>query len=1181
MAYYKTKQPTGLNVTRKAWVLTLNWKVADDDYKYGQQKSTRFTTSKYVWTYKTKKVKVKKGKKYVIKEVKEKNKKVKKKFVGKEVITSLSTERQSSPLKLNKTQYFPYTGKPYLDSITFWVRGMRATFEDEWYTYYPEWSNWSKVVYTVLIPSPPKVTSELTSAAENQSKFSWACPDKDTSTKLFTDYEWQTTLVENCTTSKGEEVSWKGVKSETGTSTSKTVTEGDVFSGYYSYTRWVRVRCRGPRGLSDWRYSNHIYAIPPTPKSASANADILSGKQGYLVSFKWTADATKAHPIDKTVVEYTSDTPATVARHVIDKDGVQWSHTDLDVYNFSSGTALSPLKDTDKEDGIVFQVTPMSPLDKCVIVRATTHHDNKTAPGIPTYATGSFGQLTKPVITNVGAPDPETRLFSISVTNGSAVDNTFVAVYCRLTSDPSNPKCIGVIPKGTTTITTRLPIIGDDDNYSIGAQTLLADYSPVTPSLTDVTDYQIDNQLMASEIVWDDRPVPKPPKNITLTNPKNGVIRVSWDWSWLQATGAELSWSEDPDAWESTTQPQTYEVSNTNVGSWNITGLDVGKWYVRVRLFRKEGDSTIYGTYSEKDKWIKISSAPAIPSLTLAPTVITKTEETTATWIYATSDGTPQSSARICEAYPEYEEIVSPSGSPIDNHYYEQGRELVSDIYYYSLSSDTEVIDGKTYYSPKNTWVYGDILAKTSTSDHLTIDASLQNWQSGEVHYLCIKVTSASGEMSEGWSNPEPITIADAPTVTVSSTSLVDRSVLVDEEEGIYDEYKALTKMPLTLTVLGAGATGQTIVNIERNSSYPIDRPDEMEFDGFDQETIALVTQPGDSAIEINNDDLIGYLDDGAQYVLDATVVDSYGQSVSLDDPIEFRVEWDHQAIMPEAEVSVLRDDLVTTILPLAPVGYYELSDDTEVDPEKTYYSRSGSGTDEDPYIYEPIISPEGNPHESLYYEDYDYSEDHIEIYRLSADPPNLIFNNAKMGTKYVDPYPTLGRFGGYRIVYITANGDYITSDNRLAWKDYKDSEDYLLDTFATIIDFGKDHIVLPYNITVSNKWQKDFQETKYLGGSIQGDWNPGVSRTASVGTTTVVEENPETIMAMRKLAVFAGICHVRTPEGSSYSANINVSEDREEKWVSKLAKFTLEITRVDPEEDEAIEYDKWIGTNE
>ena len=72
--------------------------------------------------------------------------------------------------------------------------------------------------------------------------------------------------------------------------------------------------------------------------------------------------------------------------------------------------------------------------------------------------------------------------------------------------------------------------------------------------------------------------------------------------------------------------------------------------------------------------------------------------------------------------------------------------------------------------------------------------------------------------------------------------------------------------------------------------------------------------------------------------------------------------------------------------------------------------------------------------------------------------------------------------------------------------------------------------------------------------------------------------QTPAAETSMRRLAEYTGICHVRTPDGSSFSANVTVNENRENKWVSKIAKFSLDITRVDSEGLDGILYNDFIG---
>ena len=190
------------------------------------------------------------------------------------------------------------------------------------------------------------------------------------------------------------------------------------------------------------------------------------------------------------------------------------------------------------------------------------------------------------------------------------------------------------------------------------------------------------------------------------------------------------------------------------------------------------------------------------------------------------------------------------------------------------------------------------------------------------------------------------------------------------------------------------------------------------------------------------------------------------------------------------------------------------------------------------------------------------------DIYRLSADRPQLIYKDAELGETYVDPYPTLGDYGGHRIVFKTANGDYITEDGELAFADTGEADgDSVPAEYGLIIDFPDGTLQLDYNIDVSNNWNKDFQETQYLGGSVQGDWNAAVSRSASIGGVLITLINAEDIRLMRRLAVYAGLCHVRTHDGSNYTADVQVSEQYDHDKQRKVASFSLNITRVDAQE--------------
>ena len=94
----------------------------------------------------------------------------------------------------------------------------------------------------------------------------------------------------------------------------------------------------------------------------------------------------------------------------------------------------------------------------------------------------------------------------------------------------------------------------------------------------------------------------------------------------------------------------------------------------------------------------------------------------------------------------------------------------------------------------------------------------------------------------------------------------------------------------------------------------------------------------------------------------------------------------------------------------------------------------------------------------------------------------------------------------------------------------------------------------------------------------MQGDWNPAIKRDASVDYVILVEEDQETIMAMRRLAEHPGICHIRTKDGSSFACDIQVKEGMKYSEGHKLASYNLDVSRVESEGYDGVTYEEWKG---
>lgn len=1126
----KTKKPTGISITRKNNNFTVKWKIADKDYGDGQ--AFQYKIGKSKWTSKN---------------------------IGKTTT--------SKSFNVTASRYYPTGSK--LTKAVVRIRGNRKKYTSGRKTINPTVSAWSKKEYVFKVPADPVITKTV--GTWPQTTFAWKVDTKEEN-RWLTDVLVESVLVEESDITEGKKVDWTTVidgatptyNGTSGTTNYRTtggatgsiviVEDSSLLNNGKSYTRWFRVTARGVAGKSQTIYDHHVYALPNAAYITKHDVSPDISASGYNVQVWFNNPMSQARPLAEIITQYAIAVPDPGMQC---PDGASWQEGAKSIASDETG-------------GAVFSIDSLLGLDQCLFVRVNTYYDGKPTYGNPVMI--DVGKLKKPTGLSVQTGTSVT----VTAENTSDVSDSYLVIRFYTAND-QNGIDIGIIPSGQTSAIITVPETTGAVAYGVYA--VVTDEAP-TPVVRDdgVSVYTI-TPRMKSDIERQGGSVPLAPANVS-ANRTNipGTIRVTWDWSWPDADSAELSWSDHPDAWESTDEPETYTITKMYASAWNISGLTTGiTWYIRVRLLAGTGDDVTYGAYSET-MVIDLASAPAIPILDLSDAVITEDGEVTASWTYVSTDGTAQSAATVAE-------LTYENGEP----------------------------------------VYTD-LAQVQTAQFVTLQAAdYDGWTYGTNHAIVVRVKSESGQMSDDWSAPIYVMIAEPPTCEITSTSLVRRSEkvyaidYVDPSITSYDidwdtildvfgettadngdiritiraidalevtqvgisvtgasagmrivnsedfanygiaaitiddtartgddmhilfasEYDAyLTQMPFSATISGAGTDGTTTLIIERAETYQMDRPDESGIIGYEGEAVAIWTQTGDAPISITNEDLIGRLDDGARYRLVATVQDNNGQSaedvtftIAGNEYSTFTVGWTDQALIPEVQTEIDTENMIAKITPIAPAG------------------ASQTAT--------------------------------CDIYRLSVDRPELIYEGAAFGTTYVDPFPTIGEYGGHRIVYKTENGDYITAENTLAWYDTDEDDNDILDVKQNIIDFGTGRALVEFNIDLSSKWDKDFEETQYLGGSVQGDWNPAVSRSASVAAVAITDTDQELIQALRRLAVYPGICHVRTKDGSSYPADVQVSESYSVSNGHRISEFDLSITRVDQEEPDGMTFAEWQETQE
>lgn len=1106
-----TKKPKGLKIARNGGTkFTVSW-------NHGQKK---YTDQELIWYE-------------VYKKTSDKNKKKRYEKAHKVALTKSDTKKRIS---FSYSDY-PPTEQKRLCSIKVKVRAKSKS----------GWSGWTgRVTYDIDPPKAPTFNADKKPAPlvnANTAQYSWNVYD-DGKKKIYHWSHYQVVEVPNFSGTNLDEVSWSKQKivkedylpySQIDHYNTVDVPVSILPSGDGNTTQFFRVRTYGPNGFSKWAYNWHIFGMGNLPRCTTINAIKADG--GYRVSVDWSlaTEGKYKNPSDQVVVRHAVTVP------IVTKDPNQAGGAFIISCpdNLSSGwTDHSATFDTSGRDRLVFQTDSIPGNDEVMFVQVMNQHDTSDTTRYskiePVTIDGFYGTLADPILKKADY-NPDTKRVEIEIDRQTTVVNSFCAVYIARRG-ASQDSCIGILPSNPPTSTKTFSVpddISSSEDISFYVVNMVANYSVGGG-------YKIHQIMMSSNKVYSGGAIPRAPV-VELTTLEPGTILVGWDWPWTEAQSAELSWSLDKYAWESTNAPTTYVISNSHAGRWRIAGLDYGRYYVRVRLIKSGDNYETYGQYSSADNYIDLTAdVPPVPSLEVVPSVIAAGGEINCYWQYAAEDGSTQLQANLYEAFVDSEGNVTYSKDP---------------------------------------------LSYVSSGQHIVLDTTNLDWTpENSPRYLCIETLSSYGTSS---GKSELVTVRIADPLNVSLT-LGDGFTSETDEDGTVEN--TLTRFPFTVSVSGIDQEGTTSMYIRRLTPYLIERPDGDDIQGYQNEAVfvAELDDTGSIMIEANDQRIIGSFDDGGNYEIVLRAVDQYGQ-LSEPDPTPFVVDWDHKASIPSAEIDIDYYDFVAFIKPQAfpSMDFFISSDHVYVEAEEVdeediglmeftfnenghlLYTSENAFADFELLNGDLVVSTDGTS---------SVIGDVCDIYRLTADKPELVYEGAQFGTTYVDPYPTLGTNGGYRIAYRTKYNDFMDVAGVPAWVDYGYYDMATLNTFDTIIDFDGNQIHLPFNLDISHKWEKDFTETKYLGGAIQGDWNPAVSHTLSINTDVAVEYYSETAQLMRQLAAYPGVCHIRTPDGSSFAANIDVSEDRGDKMIRQLAKFSLDITRVDQETPDGMTYEEWIG---
>lgn len=223
----------------------------------------------------------------------------------------------------------------------------------------------------------------------------------------------------------------------------------------------------------------------------------------------------------------------------------------------------------------------------------------------------------------------------------------------------------------------------------------------------------------------------------------------------------------------------------------------------------------------------------------------------------------------------------------------------------------------------------------------------------------------------------------------------------------------------------------------------------------------------------------------------------------------QFDVAWAHQAPNPEEAVTLTPIDTTDE------QGFHRLAVQIELTP------------------------PEDSAETDVY-----------DIYRLTGDGAVLIGEGFPLTHITADEYAPFGEDLEYRIAVRTVDGDV----------DFADIP-YVQKCDNLRFDWTGGFLELPYDLSIGDTYKKDVEIRKHMDGSNDGYWNQNISRTAKLNTDVVKLIQKEDIEQARALARYTGPVFVRTPEGSAYEADVQVTDlSADNKAIMKVAFDVTEI---------------------
>lgn len=816
----------------------------------------------------------------------------------------------------------------------------------------------------------------------------------------------------------------------------------------------------GPGGKSDEVTAQHVFAkplAPPKPQLKRVNAlkssSVENGYGIYMVGINintgWDAkNKVSWHPVDNVIVEYRDQDEYKGASDVFGELKGSWS------------TAKDNINSAIKQ--IQTDVLGAVADDMVRYFRIRSVYDGIPTPGY---------------MSDIVAYGKPSELSGVSA-NSQSIDGKQCLVFSW--SKPTS-KLYGTDP------TSKLyngGVLGEDGRLRIkifknNTNTLLKVIKVLTDEWQDckwvyeIPESDLDKEIdycfqvcvgldnldpgARSDNVWARNiKVPAKCKNVVgVKQSNNTTVELTWDNPTKTDdiyNGIEIAWSTMPNAWESNSSPSTVQFENGAMTKAYITGLSAGEvYYFWVRRYEERNESTTYGIWSDVSAGVMMSDEPDTPVLTLSRSWIKEGGSLVAQWIYQASGNLPQTNAQI------------------------------------------EIQSGKSSWGP--------IVNVDGEDDKCTVTLNSSAFPAGDYN---LRATVAN-ELGEAYSEPVSLTVATIPKCSITSSSIIDYTYPVYDDDGNEitnptetTTVKALTALPLTVTLTGNGDLNLYVYCVD---DYQWEHPDKTD-DVFQGDCIwTSPVEAGDYTIT----DIA--LADNAKYRIQVECVDPDTNLKAEAKYIDFEVHWAHQAIAPVDSTVTINEDGTASLVAVKPEGV----SDTDV----------------------------------------------CDIYRTTADGRHLCYRNAPWGATIIDSLPTFGETVDNSYCFCTR-----TSDSDETWCEIG----YELSGSGIIVNYGSQVLKLPWNVSNSDDRTKQGEIRSHLGGSKSFYGLPYIDRSNSLSAEIVKMEDEDLVGKLYDLSRFTELCYVRTSNCIGYPAVVDVSINRD--YNNQILSISLSAKEADAEND-------------